>query len=1082
MKKSRYSFLLLTLVALRAYAGEAPVPSRDYLSLQIASSRDVEALKKLYPHYEQLPFLRLERRGQQFVLRAGFWTSRRDAEAAFPATLLARGLLRAAVLRSEAVVQSNWSAHPSANPPAAYLQVVQPVVNPPQRIEQAPMLSATPVMGALKPFNPQDSLMAFDVLVATGDLQRAYLIAQQAVEKLPADKNWRRKWARVAEATQHPAVAAAQWQALFLQGDRAPDTLAAVIRMVSQLENPQVALQVLQFKVQQGANGPEQADAPWRAIFDLYETLAEPQEGSAYFEAQYQRTRNTTLLDYAARLAASAGDDDRALALYLQRARLAPFNVDAVLRAVVRLVRTDRLPEALELLQAHDREVPLDAAEYWRLLGQIAWDLGRLDIAQGAYRNYARTTQATPSDWSRLVFLVRAQHPDEAAELALQAYRRFGVVDQLMLGLEILAERADMPAQTRIYGELRGDALRAAESTPRFRLLRAQYYQRSQMPDLAWADLQQALQQTPDDKDTVLSALWFSIDENRATELAKLLHRYVSSARDPAYWLAFAAGNQALGNNRDALRWYARQVRRTPQDPLLLLNYADALERAQQAGMAARVRRHAWLQLQRQVAATRGGAVAPHLQTLRAVARLALLNQPGDPALQRVRRMVQTLRSNPTEAADPDTSALVLGWAIAQEQYVNARSWMWLRYAHQLHSNAPLWGQSLVALQLGDTAAMDRLLTRHVDGLSTYSRFDTASALGQVPQALAIAFQGMAGQDGDEPLHDRYRQHVPANAPYLQMALQQEQQGSLDLQALHFEARFIQSPGLHVLVGWGRTRQSGNTDVLQSLAAQTDQLERLEAQWKTPNHPGSMALYQRQALTTTTSVRLNQTLKLGERTSVEGHLDYRAESAISQPMQLAGYENSLSGSVNYALGKREYLRITPRISQYATQYGDALGSGRQMDLEAGYRIRTEYPDWRVRAFITRQDFSRVEPLPAEAISRLPAGLQSAVANGTVDPPSYFIPGSNRSAGVCWSMGDNLAGQSIQTVYTRAWLPYFDVCLRDNSLTGKGYDVLAGIAGTLTGEDHISLELRSSDGLTAVDGARRTLALRYRHYF
>ena len=1076
--KPKHSLLLLTLLALRSHAGETPLPEHDYQSLQIASSTDVEALKKLYQQYVHLPYLRVERRGAQHVLRAGFWQSRREAQAALPAAMLARGQLRTAALRPEALVQSNWSV-------AAVEKVagVDPrVVNVPQRKPEPVLPPVTAVTDALKVFNQDDFLLAYDVLVATGDLQRAYQIAQQAVEKLPADKNWRRKWARVAEATQRPAVAATQWQALYVQGDRAPDTLAAVIRLASQMENSEVVLQVLKLKVQQPSGGQEQTDAQWRAIFDAYEALSQPEQGSTYFESQFERTRNTKLLDYAARLASSAGDDDRALALNLERARLSPFSLDAVLRAVVRLVRTDRLAEALALLQAHDQEVPRDAAEYWRLLGQIAWDLGQLDVSQGAYRNYARTAQATPSDWSRLVFLVRPQHPEEAAELAMQAYRRFGAVDQLMLALEIYAERMNMPAQTRIYSALQGDALGVAESTPRFRLLRAQYYQRSKMLDQAWADLQQALRQTPDDKDTVLSVLWFLIDENRTPALAAMLHQYASAARDPAYWLPFAAGNQALGNNRDALRWYAKQVQRTPQDPLLLLNYADALERSQKAGMAARVRRHAWLQLQQLGANTQASANATNSQILRATVRLALLNQPGDPALQRVRRIVQTLRATAPDAADAETSAMVLGWAIVQEQFVNARSWMWLRYVHQLHSAAPLWGQSQVALQLGDTASMDQLLARNVDGMPIYNRFDTASTLGHIPQALDIAYKGMAHQDGDEPLHDRYRLYVPVHAPYVQMLLRQEQQGRLNRQALHFEARFIQNPELHLLAGWGRSRQSGKDAVLQSLAAQTDQLERLEAQWKTPNRHGSLAVYQRQILTSYPGVHINQTLKLGERTSVEGSLDYRADSGISQPMQLAGFEYSVSGSVNYALGKREYLRITPKISQFATQYGDELGSGRQIDLEAGYRIRTEYPDWRIRAFITQQDFSRVDGLSSAAIERLPSSIQTAVASGNIDPVGYFIPDSNRSVGACWSMGENLAGQNIQTVYTRAWRPYFDVCLRDNTLTGKGFEAMGGIAGTLTGEDHISLELRGSDGLTAVDGVRRTLNLRYRHYF
>ncbi len=1088
MKIRGLLFAVVAVLALPGHADGLPVAGQDYQSLQIASSKDVDALKKLYARYTQLPFLRLEKRGALHVLRAGFWDSRRAAEAALARTPVPGAQLRTAAFRPEALLQHNWTdtqaAAPTPTPVAAATPVTPPADTPEPPFEPQHPPAAVPrsadnqAKDTLKTFNQEDFALAYDVLLGTGDLQRAYRVAQQAVAKAPQDRAWRRKLARVAEWTQHPDVAAAQWQALFQLGDHADDTLAAVLRLSSQLENPGVALQVRQIAAQR----TEPTAAQWQEMLALYEELAEPAEGSRYFEAQYTRSHNITLLEYAARLAGNAGDDERALTLNLQRARLQPFSMDHVLRAAVQLVRTDRLAETLTLMQAHDKEVPPEAAEYWRLLGQVAWELGNLDSALDAYRNYTRTPQATASDWSRLVFLVRPEHPAEAADLALDAYRRFGVLDQLVLALEIYAGLGDMPAQARIYASLQGEALQRAQQEQRFLLMRAQYYQRNKQPDLSWADLRRALRLAPEDKDTLLSALWFLIDGNRTEALAALLAEHASAARDSAYWLAYAAGNQALGRHRDALYWYRKEVQRTPQDALLLLNYADALERVQQAGMAARVRRHAWLLLKQKYPTPDAVPNAPLSPELLAVARLALLNQPGDPALQQVRHMVQSLRNAPDGPRDAETRTLVLGWAVAQEQFANARSWMWLRYARQAQDAAPLWGPSQVALQLGDTATMDKLLARDSAALPIYNRYDTAYALGHVPQALDIAFQGMSQQDGDEALHDRYRQHAPGQAAYLQLLASQEDLGTLNRQGLHWEARLVPTAQLQVLVGWARMQQSSTDPTLQSLTPAADQLERVELQWQNPGHQGSLAVFQRDELASYTGLHVNQTVKWGERLGLDAGLDYRADSTISLPLQVAGYENSLYGSLNYTLGKREYLRVTPRLSQYYTQYGDYLGSGRLLDLEAGYRIRTEYPDWRIRAIFTQQDFTRDGGLGADSLARLPSDLQAAIASGSVDPKSYFIPDSSSTWGLCFGMGENLAGQSLQTVYTRAWRPYFDLCLRDNSVTGNGYTSVVGIAGSWTGEDHVSLELQNTDGLTAVEGPTRTLALRYRHYF
>jgi predicted Zn-dependent protease len=1093
-------FLLCSLIS-QAHASEAPVAGRDYQSLQIASSTNLAALKKLYARYTQLPYLRLEQRGKQYVLRAGFWGSASDAKAALATDPVPGAKLRIAVLRPEALLQYNWTIAAASNAnalpppasPAPDAKAGKPVdkiatmpapqqsarANPAPDDKAPPPAPASDIGDRLRTFNPDDFALAYDVLLSTGDLQRAYRIAQQAVAKLPQDRPWRRKLAQAAEWTQHPDVAAAQWKALFLLGDRTPDVLANVLRLSPYMEDPSVALQVWK---EQAVRKPL-TTAQWQEVFHLFEELSQPAEGSAFFEAQYLRHQDISLLDYAARLADNAGDDTRALNLYLQRVRLAPFSMATVLRAVTHLVRMDRMGDAQTLMQTHASQVPADAAEYWRMLGQIAWETRSNDTAQEAYARYVQTPQATVADWSRLIFLVRQKFPLEAAGLALEAWRRFGAVYQLTLALEIYSAAGDIKTQTRIYRALQGDALKQAQQEPRFLLLRAQFYQRSKQPDLAWSDLSRAMQIAPGDKDAVLSALWFLIDEGRSQALSTLLRQHAATAsKDSGYWMAFAAGNQTLGRSKEALHWYGKEVQRTPQAPLLLLNYADTLEQLQQAGMAARIRRHAWLLLKQKYPSPDTVPTSATTSELLTVARLALQNRPGDPAMQQVRHMVQKMRDLPSGQSDEETHTLVLGWVIAQEQFTSARYWMWQRYTRQAGQTAPLWAESQVALQLGDTATMNRLLHHNSEAMSTYNRYDTAYALGDTPQALDIAFKGMAQQDTDAPLHDRFRQHAPGNSPYLQLVARKDMLGTLDRQSVYGEARLLVRPQLHLLAGWSRGQQSTTDTNLQTLAPGSDQLERLELQWQGTRDQGSLALFHRNELQSYMGLQATQTYRWGERINLDAGLDYRADSALSLPLQVAGYEHSIHGSIGYTLGKRHYLRASPRLSQYYTQFGDYLGSGQLLDLEAGYRIRTEYPDWRLRALLTQQDFSRNGGISADSLARLPADLQTAINNGTIDPVTYFLPDGSTSWGLCFSMGENLAGQNLQTVYSRAWRPYFDMCLRDNSRTGSGYTGTVGIVGSVTGEDHVAVELQNSDGLTTVEGPTRTLTLRYRHYF
>ena len=932
----------------------------------------------------------------------------------------------------------------------------------------------------LRPFDPQDFALAYDVLLGAGDLQRAFLVAQRAVQVLPNDRPWRRKLAQVSDWTKRPEVAAQQWLALFALGDRTQDTLQAVVRLAPMADQPLLALQAWA----ELAKRQPLTDVQWQDVFNLYEMAAEPLKGSHFFEAQFAASKQPNLLEFAARLAEGAGDDGRAQGLYSQRAAMAPFSMDVMLRAVVLMIRRDKMPDALALLQAHQHQVPANAKAYWQLLGQVAWENRTYDVAKTAYAQYVGQPEATLVDWNRLIFLVRQEHPAQAADLAFQAYQRFGAVAQLLLALGVYAELGDTAAQARIYAELGGATTNALTKDIGFLMMRAQFHQRQKKTELAWADYRQALKQAPKNTEVVLANFWFLIDGQRVELLPALMREYGAlAAADPAFWQAFAAASQALERHREAVFWYAKAARHNPNDPLMLLNYADALERTDQLGMADRMRRHAWMQLKQKYPQAQPVQAAMPNQELLALARLRLMDEPGDAGLTLVRQWVSQMRGLPGAPATEQTAVLVLGWAIVKEQFSNARAWMWSRYARQSQLAPPLWGDSQTALQLHETQTMDRLLTRHGEALPIYNRYDTAHELGHVQQAVDIAFNGMSQQD-DEPLYDRYRQHVPGQVNYVQLGWGGERQGGLNYHGLHFETRLVINPKLHLTLSGSSQQQAGVDPLLQALSPASDRLASVQARWLGARGETSLTIARRDELNGLMSFRLQQGVQVGGRLSFEGGVDFRTESTVSLPMQVAGYENSVYGAANYTLGKREYVRIAPRYSRYFTQFGDELGSGKFLDMEFGYRIRTEYPDWRLRAFLTRQLFSRPGSYSQGLAARLPADFVTAVIRdlNLADQITYFIPDSSTTWGACWGMGENLAGQNLQTTYTRAWRPFFDLCLNHNTLNGNGLNRIFGLAGSVTGEDHLLLQLQNSDGTQPGSSPTNSLAVRYRRYF
>ena len=427
MKRHVFFASLIWAAISGAKALELPVTATDYYSLQIASGKDVGALERAFERYAHLPFARIERRGALFTLRAGFWTDETMARIALLEAPMGAAFVRVAVFRPEAIVKRNWGDLSSEEAisvlPAVTSTVMDPSGGPvPQPSTPSPVapvvLARLPTATSrdwtrytLRSFNQEDFSLAFDALISGDDLASSLRVAEQAVRERPSDRDWRRKLARVADWTERPNLAAEHWQVLFSQGDRSEETVSAVIRLAPLLEKPASVMLAWEYRADRSPLTATQ----WSDLFFLYESLTEPKRGSQFFEAQFLKTQSISLLDYAARLAANGGDEKRAQSLYLQRLNLAPFSMDALMWVVVSFIRSDDGDRALAVMQAHLDSIPAESVDFWRLLGQLAWLQSDFATAQQAYARVTPVADSTAADWSRLIFLVRQQHPAQAA-------------------------------------------------------------------------------------------------------------------------------------------------------------------------------------------------------------------------------------------------------------------------------------------------------------------------------------------------------------------------------------------------------------------------------------------------------------------------------------------------------------------------------------------------------------------------------------------------------------------------------------------------------------------------------------------
>ncbi len=928
-------------------------------------------------------------------------------------------------------------------------------------------------------YNREEYQLAFDALVAANELADALVVAQEGIKHEPENPDWHLRLAKVAEWNGHPELAWRHRLWLHQHGYSDRETREALLRLGWAFGSPEMLLDLW---LQEARNRPL-THSQWKEVRQLFEASFRAKEGARYFVQRFRQTGEIQFLDWAAELTERAGQDEEALRLYLERAEREPFSLASLISAATLLIRRDQLREAHQLLSRFTERIPENEREYWRLLANVAWEIQDFDSSERAYRRFLAQAPERTDVWSRLISLLQMKNSFEAAQLALSVYRRQGNRDFLIWALE-LSKNLSLAEQAAIFAALTPEDLALFEGDARFLLLRASYQQRAGQFSAAWRDIEQALAIAPESADVVAAAIWFFLDRRKLDRLPELLARWQERAQNnSALWLPFAAALHALDRYREAVPWYQKEIERQPSDLLLQLNYADLLERLQQPGEALRIRQQAWRKLQEDThkkAMVHEGKV--DTADLLALARLTLLDRPGDQALQLIQKVANRLRDlGDRNQGDEQAKDLILAWAIGSAQYLNARSWLWLNYLRQ-NKAAPTWGEAQTALQVNDLKTLQQLIETRKEAMPIYNRYDSAYALDQRQHALDIAFHGMEKNPNDEPLHDRYRLHAPHASNYLQFAWHHERLGDYRAANFDHEMHLNLTPRLAVNLTWSGLGQSSGEPALDAFAPDRDKFMGIEAQWRGTRGTTRLSLFRREELDRFIGWRLAQTWRWDRRLNLEGILEQNGEATDNVPLRIGSKQNGLRLNANYILAKREAISLGTRWSEYTTQLGDPLGSGIFFDLGVTYRLRTEYPDWRLRATYSIARYQYERQLGALSINTLAPEVRTAITLGSVDAVRYFLPESSRTVGLCLGMGENLAGQDLRTVYSRSWRPYYELCGTHNDITGLGFRIDLGLVGSVSGEDHLVLEVGQSAGSVGNLGTNRHLQLRYRHYF
>ncbi len=707
--------------------------------------------------------------------------------------------------------------------------------------------------------------------------------------------------------------------------------------------------------------------------------------------------------------------------------------------------------------------------------------------------------------------------PIDAGRIAEAMWRKSGKLAQLEQALYYYTRARAYRRIEKLLAGLTPEQVRQGELSATFLMRRAEY--RRLMGDYVhWlADLRHAAGLADADSETHAALLWALLDRATDEEVRAAMTRFRSEAEnDPNLWAAYAAGAMRFQDGRTALHYLHKLQHGRSADPLWLSLVADAYEAMGQTSKAWSIRRQAWVDLHHQWSAkdakwariqssdaddvevevpTRvdlqnqmvtlgqifaSGDVSRALvtQMLRrdqvdAASRQAapgaseshsqLGNVSGLPALHVAKTEKEIADQNQISAVSRE---VVLAWAMSSESNELARAWMARQYAKQLQR--PAYAEIAIALDSNDLDKVDRLMERRVGRLAVTSQIEANRRLGRLSKAQTQAFETQDQARTDDALQETLQDALLFNAQAIDSKVTSQRQKPLAY------TEYSLGAGVRLWDGYALNASSVFRDQRSTDRTQLNHVPASDRQTEVALSYGDAGkrwlwgVGHRDGLHSFDTARLTADWNQEGRVSYNTLLGYNQPANESAQLRVGGMKDVASLGATWRLGLREFVSGRVEYSSFHGQDRSRLGHGWVYELEAGYRIRTQYPDYTLRVVGTRGIYSSRAGALTPVMQRL---LPTGDAPGGTD---FYMPQSFTQAGVLFGFGTDLVES-----YTRKWRPFMEVGLLHDTRSGHNLHGQIGVAGSVFGSDHLALYLQHDTAARNTGTPLTEVGLRYR---
>lgn len=745
-----------------------------------------------------------------------------------------------------------------------------------------------------------------------------------------------------------------------------------------------------------------------------------------------------------------------------------PTNVSARAQIETELWQFGRAQKTLASL---DRK-PSDPG-YWRLLGDLAWHRNDMATVVNAYGWLKRNDHLDDTRGPRLAIAALRQGDKQLALSATaSSWHRYHQPGTIVNLLGIAESSNDYPFMAKVFS-LANERANMFNDSAEYWSDRGDYLSTLGHYGKARLAYRKALKISPGDgqiRAALLYALIGAGDNKQLSGELKRWHAY--AADDSRLWEPYAIGYAQLGLTRAALPWFYRYGKAHPKNYLWLLDYADALDKAELRADAYKIRRYALLHLRPKVIVQ-----ASHAES-RAKRqrdnRVLLAQQSLLGGASNVNWLKHVLRTRNVEKLGPVDTELLIDWHLAESQPAYAR--FWLLRARMKRLKSPAYQQLAVALASNDHRAIARILAHSGSSLDVADRVIAERRIHHDDQALLTALNHINDREAMSP---DTRTSLQRNAAELYRKMPQN---------FGLKVSGTRIGGLTLSTEQGNYKRSSRNWTVGVKARSTQfsgHLHGLSIGALSPEYGAGLSLIRREHRGSTQAelgrvetrsvgfitASLSQSLHLSERLTATAFGHYNNQVNDTGEIRVLGTRSSFGLNLDFVLSARDALSLQGQGLRYQTRRGHFLGEGYQLEgtfSRALFRGETNEIDAFVDTSYMHNTLSAT--LPSDAASHLPSGAEVS----SIVPKEF----GNADVGLAISRGQ--PGSEYPEVgglryHAEASLGYV---WPDDSL---GVNASLGIGHQLFGSDALSLNLFYSQTQTANSESTEGAAIEYKYF-